>query len=63
MAILSEVFIMLRFHAPQFLWVIVWFLLALFLLGVEAMLFPQAAIAIMTFIRESVTPFFLGILS
>ncbi len=54
---------MLRFHNPQFLWVVLWFLLALFLLGIEATLFPQAAIAIMNFIRESAISFFLGILS
>lgn len=45
---------MLRPHVPEpYLWILLWCILALLLLAAEAALFPQAAIAVINSIKET----------
>lgn len=51
---------MLRPHVPEaYLWIILWFVLALLLLIAEAALLPQPAIAIVNQIKETLDILFL----
>ncbi|GEM_PF-3206722 len=53
---------MLRPHVPEtYLWILLWFVLALLLLVAEGVLLPQPAIAIMGQIKEVVDTFFLQV--
>lgn len=51
---------MLQPHSPEaYLWILLWFILALFLLMVQAILFPQPAIAMLSHFKEILETFFL----
>ncbi len=51
---------MLRPHFPEtYLWIILWFIFALFLLIAEAALLPQPAIAMVNQIKEALDIFLL----
>jgi len=53
---------MLRPHVPEtYLWILLWFILALLLLVAEGVLLTQPAIAIMGQMKEVVDTFFLQV--
>ncbi len=50
---------MLRRQFPEaYIWILLWFILALFLLAMQAILLPQPAIAMLTQIKETLETFF-----
>jgi len=52
---------MLRHSIPQaYLWIILWFIVALLLLMAEAVLIPQPILTMASQIKEELATFFLG---
>jgi hypothetical protein len=53
---------MLRRQFPEaYIWILLWFLLALFLLAMQAILFPQPAIAMLNQVKDTLGTFFLHV--
>jgi hypothetical protein len=50
---------MLRRQFPEaYIWILLWFILALFLLAMQAILFPQPTIAMLNQVKETLETFF-----
>ncbi len=53
---------MLRRQFPEaYVWILLWFILALFLLAMQAILLPQPVIAMLTQVKETLETFFFHI--
>lgn len=53
---------MLRRQLPEaYVWILLWFILALFLLAMQGILFPQPAIAMLNQVKDTLETFFLHV--